>query len=101
MYRIDPQRKDLAREFRAKPFGTHSPELQTVLNIIRRPENCQSLVAIVVKPHEQWLLARSRPGTTKPELVSNTIYNRLEDLEWAAFKMRWEAITGEKLDIDD
>jgi len=28
MYQFDASRLDLAREFKAKPFGAHSPDLQ-------------------------------------------------------------------------
>jgi N,N-dimethylformamidase len=31
---IDPRRLDLAREFRARPFGVHSPDLQAVLEML-------------------------------------------------------------------
>ena len=32
---IDPRRLDLAREFRARPFGVHCADLQAVLNRMR------------------------------------------------------------------
>ena len=35
MIDIDPRRVDLAREFRARPFGVHSGDLQLVLNRMR------------------------------------------------------------------
>ena len=40
---IDPTRLDLAAEFRARPFGRHSPELQALLDVMHRAENCQNL----------------------------------------------------------
>ena len=33
MYRFDPARRDLAHEFRNRPFGEHSPDLQYLLNL--------------------------------------------------------------------
>ena len=35
MYQIDPTRLDLAEEFKRKPYGRHSAELQRVLNRMR------------------------------------------------------------------
>jgi len=35
MYRIDPARADLAREFKERPLGVHSAELEKVLLILR------------------------------------------------------------------
>jgi topoisomerase IA-like protein len=35
MYEIDPTRLDLAEEFRKKPYGRHSAELQRILNRMR------------------------------------------------------------------
>jgi hypothetical protein len=35
MFDIDPTRLDLAEEFRRKPYGRHSAELQRVLNRMR------------------------------------------------------------------
>jgi len=34
-YHLDPARTDLALEFKARPFGRHSAELQRVLNLFR------------------------------------------------------------------
>ena len=35
MYRIDPERLDLFEEFKAKPFGPYSHELERLLNRLR------------------------------------------------------------------
>jgi len=35
MIELDPRRTALAREFRARPFGVHSGDLQVVLNRMR------------------------------------------------------------------
>jgi hypothetical protein len=35
VYRFDPSRLDLAREYKARPFGEHSPDLQYLLNLMR------------------------------------------------------------------
>ena len=34
-YPVDPERTDLARQFRERPLGPHSPDLQHVVNRMR------------------------------------------------------------------
>jgi len=45
---IDPRRLDLVAEVRARPFGRHSPELQALLDIMWRAENCQDLILVSI-----------------------------------------------------
>ena len=37
MFTFDKTRLDLAREFKANPFGEHSPDLQYLLHVLRAP----------------------------------------------------------------
>jgi N,N-dimethylformamidase len=83
---IDPSRIDLAAEYRARPFGRHSPALQALLDTMRRAENCQDLILVGIGDN-RWLLGERRPG------------GRLEDGEWAAFKRRWRTLSGSELDL--
>ena len=39
MYTFDASRIDLAEEFKANPFGEHSPDLQYLLNLMRLPND--------------------------------------------------------------
>lgn len=93
---IDPKRLDLAAEYKAKPFGRHSPELQALLNIIRRAENCQDLMLVSIAPNK-WVLATRLPHGAPPALDLSQVFDRLEDGEWEAFKRRWKAMTGNEL----
>ena len=101
MFTIDPRRTDLALEFKRRPFGPHSPELQAVLNVLRSSRHCQNLLLVCVKPqpHEEWVLAEKQPDGLPPRLFSDPIFTSLEDAEWHAFRMRWEAVTGERLTV--
>jgi N,N-dimethylformamidase len=99
MYGIDPRRLDLAREFKAQPFGTHSPDLQALLTVMRQPETCGDYVIVCTTPHAEWMLARKQPDGAPPQLLEST-FASLEAAEWHAFKTRWEAITGVKLEIE-
>jgi hypothetical protein len=97
MFTIDPRRTDLALEFKRRPFGPHSPELQAVLNVLRRAQNCQNLLLVCTRPHEEWVLAEKQPDGLPPRLFSDPLFASPEDAEWHAFRLRWEAVTGEAL----
>ena len=99
MFTIDPRRADLALEFKRRPFGPHSPELQAVLNVLRSSRHCQNLLLVCLKPHAEWVLAEKQPDGLPPRLFSDPVFTSLEAAEWHAFRMRWEAVTGEKLSV--
>lgn len=103
VYAFDPSRLDLAREYRAQPFGRHSPDLQYLLNLMRSTAPGGHLVLVMTRPHAQWTLARMVDrGDRRPALpqLTNQTFDRLEDAEWAVFKLRWEALAGHPLGID-
>jgi N,N-dimethylformamidase len=94
---IDPKRTDLALEFKRRPFGPHSPELQAVLNVLRSSLHCQNLLRVCTRPHAEWTLAEKQPGGRPPRLFPDLAFTSLEAAEWHAFRMRWEAVTGQAL----
>ena len=57
---IDPARLDLAAEYRARPFGRHSPALQAMLDVMYRAENCQNLILVGIG-EGRWVLGERRP----------------------------------------
>lgn len=93
--RIDPTRLDLAREYRAHPLGRHSPELQALLDVMRHPDHHQNLILVSIAPG-QWALGQRQPDGA-PILFEDEVFERIEDGEWAAFKRRWRALTGQAL----
>ena len=95
---IDPTRLDLAAEYRARPFGRHSPALQAVLDTMRRAENCQDLILVGIGDN-RWMLGERRPHGQPPRLFTDEVFTRLEDGEWAAFKRRWRALAGKELEL--
>ena len=103
MYCFDPGRRDLAREFRDRPFGEHSPDLQYLLNLMRSTAPGGWHVLVMTRPHAQWTLARmvEQPdGRPALPLLTNTTFDSLEEAEWAVFKLRWEALAGAPLDLE-
>jgi hypothetical protein len=95
---IDPRRLDLAAEFRAGPFGRHSPELQALLDIMRRAENCQDLILVSIAPG-RWVLGERQPDGKPPRLFEAEVFESREAGEWAAFRRRWQALAGRELEL--
>jgi N,N-dimethylformamidase len=100
MYRFDASRLDLAREFKARPYGEHSPDLQYLLNLMRRPREEAFHVLVMTKPNERWTLAVMEPGVLAPPRLTNTVFTSLEEAEWHVFKLRWKALAGEEPPVD-
>jgi len=100
VYRFDKTRLDLAREFRANPFGEHSPDLQYLLNLMRRPGPEPFHVLLMDRPFESWTLAVLTPGSGKPPRRTNMVFADLKEAEWYVFKLRWAKLAGEELAIE-
>ncbi len=97
---IDATRLDLAREFRGNPFAKHSPDLYALLEILRGPRFNGNYVLVVLEPHKRYALAVKQPGGKPPVVLGNEIHASAADAEWAVFKRRWEAASGQPLAID-
>ena len=99
-YALDPERLDLAREFRAKPYGTRSDELQRVLNLMRGGSSAGRLVALCLRRHREWALARMGKTPLDPiERVDERVFHSFDDAEWEIFRIRWRELTGRELEI--
>lgn len=99
MYRFDKSRLDLAREFRANPFGEHSPDLQYLLNLMRMPREEPFPVLLIEEAGARWTLAMLEPGARNPPRSTNMVFTDLKEAEWHVFKMRWAALAGEELPL--
>jgi N,N-dimethylformamidase len=100
MIEIDPRRLDLAREFRARPFGVHSGDLQAVLNRMRSQPQPGKYLLYMTRPHAEWAVGRTTGEPLSPELLPGYVFATLEDAEWAVFRLRWRELTGEDLTLD-
>jgi len=100
MYRFDPSRLDLVREFKAKPYGQHSPDLQYLLGLMRTPGDAPFHALFMTKTDEQWTVAMVDPTGTTPPALTNQVFDRLEDAEWAVFRLRWRALAGADCPIE-
>jgi len=99
MYQINPDDKHLVEEFRAKPIGHHSADLQKLLNVFRGAEMAEKYVLVCTKPHEEWTLAQFSGGRgDRIRLLRNQVFHSIHEAEWEVFKLRWHKYTGENLD---
>ena len=101
MYKLDPSRIDLAREFMAVPYGLHSAELQELLNAMRRGPHKGRYAIFSSIPGKQWTLvqlAGERGGavTFHPDIT----FASEEEAERHVFRLRWQAMTGKELLLD-
>lgn len=96
---IDPTRQDLIEEMRASPRGPHSDDLRKLLHRMRWTGVGKRHVLIVLEPNRRWMLGRLPGRRGAPvETFPNRIFTSLAEAEWAVFVMRWEALTGQRLD---
>ena len=77
MTAIEPPDPALAREFRERPYGIHSPGLQQLLNAMRRGPHRGRWALYCSKPAEEWMLVqlsgeRGKPVTFHPETTFRT-----------------------------
>jgi hypothetical protein len=100
MFQFDPSRTDLAAEFKARPYGEHSADLQYLLNLMRLPAERPFYMLVATEPHRRWTLAVKQPGTLEPPRLTNTVFTSLEEAEWEVFKLRWKALGGSELELD-
>jgi hypothetical protein len=97
-YRIKPEDRIHVAEFRERPSGKHSPDLQRILNTMRSGPLEGKYVLVCTRPFREWRLARhpGRPGAPVQMLEGHVFASR-EEGEWAVFRLRWKELTGEEL----
>lgn len=98
---VDPSRTDLVQEFRRKPRGPHSDELQKLLHRMRWSGDLDAsgrYVLVVKEPGRRWMLARLPRERGRPiEPLANQVFTSIAEAEWEVFKRRWEALAGTAL----
>lgn len=101
-FAFDGARMDLAREYRDRPRGPFSPELQKVLDRMRTTPLKGRYALIVVKPYREFALCRlSGERGVPPETVPGVRYHSMAEAEWDIFKRRWHDLTGQPVTIED
>ena len=101
MYGFDKTRLDLAREFKANPFGEHRPDLQYLLHIMRKPNPGRPHFVLLPREWgETGTLALVEPGGRTPPRPTSPVVTDLAEAEWHVFKLRWAELAGEELPFD-
>ena len=100
MYRIDPARADLAREFKERPLGAHSAELEKVLLLLRWGSVRGKSLIICTKPDREWRLGKMGPRRGTPMTEYGPTYARFADAVWACFRARWKETTGHECPVE-
>lgn len=101
MFRVKPEHKELAAEFKARPFGPHSGELQRLLNVMRSEPLPGRYALLTITPHKEWALIRlGPPRSGRFEIIEGVRYSSPTEAEWDVFKRRWHALTGEPLGLE-
>jgi hypothetical protein len=97
VYRVTHNKKHLADEFMANPFGRASPELQRVLMVFRGEPAEGKYVLICTRPHQEWTLAQITGKRGDPPKLLDQKFTSLEEAERAVFRLRWKKHTGHDL----
>ena len=99
-YRITADDLEYAAEFKAQPFGYHSPGLQRVLNTMRSGTKAGKYVLVVREPFKRWVLGHLPAVRGMPvEIMQGREFTSLEDAERAIFELRWKTLTGRDLEL--
>ena len=96
-YRLVPDDRRLIEEFRKKPIGHHSPDLQRLLNRLRGAPMADKFCLVVIKPNREWQLAKTSGVRGKPFKMLEQRFTSMAAAEWYVFRQRWKALTGETL----
>jgi hypothetical protein len=97
-YTIRPEDRIHVAEFRERPYGRHSPDLQRILNVMRGSPLKGRYVLVCTRPFRDWKLARHPGVRGRPvEIVEGHVFRSRAEAEWAVFRLRWKDLTGEEL----
>lgn len=98
---FDPTRLDLAREFRDRPLGPYSADLQRLLVRMRWGPTAGRYVLLVLDQGKRWQLGQLPPRRgDKVRLFEGVEFTSLADAEWHVFQLRWQEISGTPLDLE-
>ncbi len=91
----------LAREFKQRPFGRHSEELQVLLHQMRSQPIGGKPFLFMSESQREWVLGRyTDESPYRPILDWSVTFTDLEAAEWHVFKARWHDLFDEELGDD-
>lgn len=89
----------LAQEFRVRPHGRHSAELQRVLNRMRSEAFAGRYILVQDHKGQPYRLAQLGATPSDPISYTGDTFVTLAEAEWAVFKLRWRRLFGNDLAI--
>ena len=89
----------LAQEFRARPLGRHSADLQRVLNRMRSEPFSGHYILVQDDKSQPYRLAQLGATPSDPISYTDDTFVTLAEAEWAVFKLRWRRLFGSDLTI--
>ena len=99
-YKLKGERTDLAKEFRACPYGRHSPELDAALGVLRMADPNGKLIVVCTRRGREWAVAHLEGEPPHAVMHHDLVFSSIEEAEWSVFKRRWQIVTGVDLDVD-
>lgn len=99
-FRLEAERTDLAAEFKAQPYGDHSPALEAALDRLRLVHPEGKLILVCTRPGREWTLAHLEGDPPRAVMHPELVYASPREAEWAVFKLRWKWLTGAELGLD-
>ena len=92
---IDGGRADLFGEFMRRPFGRHTPDLQSLLNYMRGIPLVGKHFLLMTRSNVEWMLARFTEGDPLGvERFPEVVFDDIEAAERYVFRLRWAAMFG-------
>jgi hypothetical protein len=89
----------LAQEFRARPHGRHSADLQRVLNRMRSEPFAGRYILVQEYNGLPYRLAQLGATPSDPIRYTGDTFVTLAEAEWAVFTLRWRRLFGSSVPI--
>lgn len=90
----------LAEEFRAQPYGRHSPALEAALDRLRMVNPDGKFIVVCTDRGREWTVAHLVGEPPRAVLHPELVFASTEEAEWAVFKRRWKHMRGVEPDVE-
>ncbi|RZP25448.1 MAG: hypothetical protein EVA28_01580 [Candidatus Actinomarinales bacterium] len=81
---------ELAKEFKETPFGTHSEDLQHLLNIMRGAPIPGKYMIYMPDSNKTYIIAQHDTNPPYEPVLTDMQFNNFIDAEWPVFCLRFE-----------
>ena len=94
MHKLDPAtRRDWIEEYRASPFGPHSPGMLRVLQLLRGGPMAGRPVAVCTVPYREWVIGVLPGRRGEPvQLEAEPVFHSLDQVLTAVFERRFTCV---------